>query len=128
MTKITYAMSMIVDSGPAVSAGSYFNPEAYDVINITAPKTGAPIAVEMQPGETGDVQAIVITSDNYTDLTYTVDTGDPQILDAPLMLIGAGNVGLLGATQNVIEFTNNDPTKDARITILVAREAVEPGA
>jgi hypothetical protein len=43
-------------------------------------------------------------------------------LDGPHVLIGAGAVALLGATQNSIEFTNGG-SEDATVNILVGRDA-----
>ena len=101
--------------------------EAYDRIDIVVP-AGDNRTVEVQPGGAGQVQLLLITAAEYPNdgagtnlLVYTVDGGSSIDLDAPLLLVGAGAVGLL-CDVNEIVFTNNF-TADLTVSILVGRDA-----
>lgn len=84
-----------------------------------------PIKVKVQPSATDNVNGIIIASDNYSEIFYTVDDGfDVFWLSASLILIGPGNVGLLGNSAKDFTFYNLGH-QDANITILVARNAIE---
>jgi hypothetical protein len=103
-----------------------FEAEAYDRIAISIP-SGETSTVEVQPGS-GQVQLLQITASSYPhagdgspQLTYTVDGGSAINLDAPLLAVGSGAVGLLGDV-NSIDFDNqSEDTVD--ITIVVGRDA-----
>lgn len=118
---------MVVSGGPSKSVDDHFDAEAYDVNQFVVEAQGTAI-VDIQPGDPGDVLAIMITSDNYEDLTYTVDQGvTPIPLDGPLTLIGQGAVSLLGSTCNVFSFANAGALLDANVQIIVIRNAVDVG-
>lgn len=127
MALISYSMSMVVTDGPVESASGQVTTEAFDKVDEVLVEHGsAPVEVNVQPSGEGEVKAIMITSDNYADLTFTVDEGIvPVVLDKPLLLVG-GLIGLLGATQKVFTFINAGTSLDANVTILVARNAIEP--
>lgn len=122
---ITYNVSMAVTGGPSVIApAGTIEAEAWDLIEVTIEDSTGPITVDVQPGAIADMQGIIIMSDNYTGISFTVDSEmNTFVLDGPLMLIGYGNIGMLGSTLLQLNFTNAD-TNDAAITILVARQAV----
>jgi len=124
--KVNWNVNISVAGGPSIPLSGFFETEAYDVIEVVIPKESS-VPVEVQPGETGDVLGLLITSTRYSDLTFKVDDSDPQILDGPLSLIGAGLVKILGPTQNVILFENESDATDVKVTILVARTATEEG-
>jgi len=44
------------------------------------------------------------------------------VIDAPMVFIGAGPLGLLGATVNDLIFTNANVETDAKVTILAVRD------
>lgn len=126
---INYTMEMIITGGPTVSADNHFEAEGYEKIEANIPKGSVVTTVEVQPGALTQLQALIITAERYTDLSFTVDEAVTEhTLDGPLMLIGPGNIAMIGATLNNLVFTNAD-TEDANlVTILVARTAIEAGA
>jgi hypothetical protein len=86
-----------------------------------------PTTVNIQPSLLTELQAIMIMAQRYEDLTFTVDEeAITKTLDGPLLLIGPGNIGMLGATVNNLIFTNADSTDDNMVTIQVACTAIEP--
>ncbi len=111
-----------VVGGNSTAATHQITPEAYDVlaVDVTA---GGTETVEVQPGAAGQVQLLLITSDYYgTDQTYEVDgSGTSIALDAPLLLVGTGAAGLLGAI-NEIAFTA-PAGQDVAIQVVVGRNA-----
>jgi hypothetical protein len=121
-------MSIAAAGGPTVSTDNHFEAEAYEKIEADIPKDSVATTVEVQPGALTQLQAIIITAERYEKLTFTVDEEvTVHTLDGPLMLVGAGNIAMLGATLGNLVFTNTD-TEDANmVTILVARTAIEPG-
>ena len=79
--------------------------------------------IEVQPGGSGQVKFLMITSGIYDPkLTYHVDGDIPIQPDAPQLLAGNGAVGLVGPTQRQFVFTNGTG-KPASIEILVGRKA-----
>ena len=81
----------------------------------------------MQPGETGDVQFLLIRSDRYGEgLTYKVNgAGAAVTLDQPQFFLGTGAVGVLGAAPKTLEVENKlASTEDVSLEILVGRAAV----
>lgn len=126
--RLAYSLGMAIDDGPEFLKTGVLDPEAYDVINIKALKSSVPVIADVQPSGTGLVEAIFIYSDNYEALSFTVDlVATPIVLNAPMVLIGAGAVALLGVTQKEFTFTNASATTDANIKILVARQAEQEG-
>ena len=123
---LTWGMSMAVAGGPALTASDHSDVEGYDKIEAEIPENSVATTLNVQPSLLTELKALIILADIYEDLTYTVDEGIvPMTLDGPLMLIGAGNIALLGATVNDIIFTNANATTARNITILVARDAIE---
>ncbi len=100
--------------------------EAYGKIDVTVPASGS-LQVDVQPSDAGKVELLMITADAFTsDLTYTVAGGSADVpLDAPQLMLGAGAVGLLGATQNTITFSNAT-SSDIDVHIRVGRDATTP--
>lgn len=120
---IRYTQTVQVTDGPSLSKTALLSSEAYDVISACIEKTTGPTTINIQPGGTGDVVLLFITSDLYEDLTYTVDSEVTEIdLDMPQLFLG-GQIALLGETCNALKFTNDSATTDANVKIIVARSA-----
>ncbi|MGD8415140.1 MAG: hypothetical protein PVF33_12955 [Candidatus Latescibacterota bacterium] len=127
MSTTMTATLMVSATGTSPSTAIHtFEAEAYDRIEISIPSTESS-TVEVQPGS-GQVQLLQITASAYPhagdgtpQLTYTVDGGSAINLDAPLLAVGSGAVGLLGDV-NSVEFDNqSDDT--VNIQIVVGRDA-----
>jgi hypothetical protein len=124
---ISYSFSIQVAGGPKVTDADKVEVQAYDMLEVEVPDTGTSggvATVDVQPGDSG-VKFLLVTAGSYEKLTYTVDGGSSQTLNAPLLLIGEGAVKLLGTTQKQFEFTNAD-TAANMVNILVGRDAVVP--
>ena len=120
---VTYSVEVKIVGGPTILKSGAINTDAYDIVTAKVPKGSSPVSLDVQPGGTGKVQAIIMASDNYESLSYTVDEGSSQTFDAPVVLLGPGEAKLLGTTQKVFEFVNAGATNDANVAILVLREA-----
>jgi hypothetical protein len=133
MTNLNAAASFQVPGGPTLAVTATLAIEAYDRIDVTVAPGDADKAVEIQPGAAGRMRLLVIKSSLYdANITYTVSDGttdsDAVTLDAPQTFMGSGAVGLFGIDPPSIlkfsnDFTGPDPTKEARIEILVGRDA-----
>lgn len=122
MSNISYSFTLNVSQGPSVVAAGQLDVEAYELISVVVPENGGKTKVDIQPGAGG--QLLIVTADKYGNLTYVVDgAGGSRELDGPHILVGSGAVKLLGATQNQIEFTNNDAQNAANVKIFVGRDA-----
>jgi hypothetical protein len=124
--RLNYSMGLSLEGGPTISADDHMDVEAFEKIEVAIPKSSVPTTVNVQPSLLTELKALIIISDVYTDLTFTVDAYQPvYTLDGPLMLVGKGNIGMLGATVNDLIFTNANGSTARNVTILVARDAVE---
>jgi len=120
--KISWSFKAQVTAGPTLSESDTTEVDAYDKIEAVIPAGGSK-TVDVQPGATG-VKFLFISADDYEDLAYEVDgSGTDVDLDGPLILIGAGAAGLLGATQKQFEFKSSG-SADVTVDILVGRDAV----
>jgi len=121
---INWAVHIDVAAGPKLSASGANEFEAYDKVGVTLDAGATDVDVELQPGGAGQVTLLMIKASNYDpDLTYSPDGGTTEIpLDAPLVLIGVGAVGLLAAAPQELQFDNGtgDPVQ---IEIFIGRDA-----
>lgn len=123
---VTYSMSLAVAGGPALEASDHIDTEAFEKIEVEVPKNSVATTINVQPSALTELKALMIIADSYEDLTFTVDEAVTEFtLDGPLMLFGAGNIGMLGATVNNLIFTNANVTTAKNVTILVVRDAIE---
>jgi len=109
-------------------ADNHFEAEGYEKLEASIPGGSVATMVNVQPSLLTQLKAIMIIAERYEDLSFTVDEEvTVRTLDGPLVLIGPGNIAMLGATVNNLVFTNANATAANMITILVARTAIEPG-
>ena len=128
---IGWSLDVQVVGGPKLSLSEAIVVDAYDKLGLVVPAasgtppTAGKVTVEVQPGTADKVQFLLLTSSIYDPkLTYKVGTGADIKLDAPILLVGAGAVGLLGQAQQNFVFSNNvSPAQAASVTILVGRKA-----
>lgn len=124
-TDIDYSLRVAVDGGPTLLKTGTVEVGAVDVIKGTAAKSGGTASLDVQPEAITGIKFVCIESTNYEDLLLSVD-GDVTalVVDGPIMLIGAGAVAMLQATQLHFVFTNRDSVAAADIRITVGRSGV----
>ena len=132
---ISWSLNVQVSGEPKISASQSIPIEAYDSIKVTILGTGDPPVladadtdkqVDVQPGGSGQVSFIAITSNRYdSGLTYEVNLvgNGPIALDRPHILAGQGAVGLLDPAAPTSLFFSNTIAENAEIHILVGRDA-----
>ena len=120
---IVLTISADVALGPKLKESRKLAVDAYDKISVEVPDQQS-LDVEVQPGGTGSIQLLVVTSSVYhADLKYTVNANaTDRILDQPHILVGTGSVGLFGEEPEKLVF-DNKTGQDAQIQILVGRDA-----
>lgn len=129
--KINWTLNVQVVGGPKILASDTIDVDAYDKIDVTIEPDASEKEVQIQPGDLGQVQFLLIKSDQYGDgLTYKVNAANDEIkLDALQVLIGDGAVGLFKESPEKLLFTNNlilDGDKiPASIQIFVGRKATK---
>ncbi|UCE17782.1 MAG: hypothetical protein JSV84_12985 [Gemmatimonadota bacterium] len=123
---INWTLNVQVVGGPKISTSQTITVDAYDKIEVVIPQDAENEDIEIQPGGPGQVQFLLIRSDQYDDnLTYkvNVDTATPIKLDAQQLLMGDGAVGLLSEEAPGKLLFSNAMGADASIEILVGRKA-----
>src|SRR3990170_8352504 len=96
--RINWTINVQVVGGPKILASDTINVDAYEKIEVTIEPDASEKEMQIQLGESGQVQFLLIKSDQYgDDLTYKVNdpTKDAIKLDALQLLIGDGAAGLL---------------------------------
>ena len=117
---INYSFGIVIPGGPSVTYGAQLEVDAYDVLEFKVPESPGTVTVAAVPGSS-DVKLLLITAASYVGLQYSVDGGTTKFdLDAPLLLIGAGAVELLGAAPEEFVFINGDA--ENTVNILVGRD------
>lgn len=122
--KISWTVRIDVAAGPKLSASDVIEVEAYDKISFTLDAGDTGIAVDLQPGAAGQVSFLMISASEYAEeITYSPDGGTTTVpLDAPLVLIGAGAISLLGSAPQQFEWENTT-LNPVDIEIFVGRDA-----
>jgi hypothetical protein len=120
--RLMWSYGVQIVNGPNLAGSGELPVDAYDKLHV-AIDAGASHTLEILPGATGNVQLLVINPrPPSVDLTYDVDGADVK-LDGAHVLIGAGAVGLLGATVGSLTF-KNEGAAPAEIDVVVGRTAV----
>jgi hypothetical protein len=124
MEKVSWAARFEVAAGPRLSVGDTREIEAYDKLRVIVNPDAADKAVDLAPGAAGQVVLLVVTASSYDPpLTYKPDAAAGAIaLDAPLILIGAAAVGLLGTPPTQFLWSNATGAA-VTIDILAGRDA-----
>jgi hypothetical protein len=119
--KLSWKFTASVLGGLTFARGGDLDVEAYVKVAVTI-KKGTTQDVEIFPGAGGSAQLVVISAVEPSDkLTYELG-GNKVALDGPLVLIGSGAVGLLGAKVGTLKFENK-AAQDIDIEIIAARDA-----
>lgn len=144
MTTIKVNIGAQIEKGPQISIAKDIAVNTYDKIDEIIIAPGQERTVNVQPSSKDQISFLLITSSLYTDpnmpdhkISYGVDT--PKIgLDQPHIYLGKGSVSVLGGDPKVLKFKNdypapaaddkNAPKNEAKIEILVGRDALQPPA
>lgn len=121
---IVLTVNTVVAGGPKLTVSRAIEVDAYDKIKVTIPDGTTGMDVELQPGGTGQVSFLQVTSTQYgEDLLYRVNAGTTDhILDQPHLLSGKGAVGILSAAPEKLVF-DNAMGADVEVQILIGRDA-----
>jgi hypothetical protein len=130
MAQIIITANVVIPSGPKLAFNQKLDVEAYDLIEVTVPAgTAAGSAKEIElPASTGGVAFFAVKSDWYgDDLKYALESGGTEhALDQPLVLTGTGAVAFFvtgTAVPSSLFFSNANTTDDAKVQILIGRDA-----
>jgi hypothetical protein len=130
MAQIILTSNVVIPSGPKFAFNQKLDVEAYDLIEVTVPAgtaSGSAKEIELPPS-TGGVAFFAVKSDWYgDDLKYAlVSSGTEYPLDQPLVLAGTGAVAFFvtsGSVPSSLFFSNASTTDDAKVQILIGRDA-----
>lgn len=121
---VEYSLSAVITGGQSMSVSDEIAVGAVDVFRTTALKNGGTKELDLTAEAIGTITFVSIKSDNYADLAFQVGEGDSIVFDGPVVLVGAGQVALLGAALAAITFTNSDTVADANIEVVIGRTGV----
>jgi hypothetical protein len=123
---ISWGFNAAVAGGPQISLvnAPKITVDAYDLVTATLAGAATNVALNIQPTTgAGDVVLFALSADVY-DKSVTYDPGGgAQALDGPVLLVGAGAVGLLGATPPKTLTFDNGLATAVRVQVLVGRKA-----
>ena len=119
---INWLYSVQADRGPTATLNGTFEADAYEKISVTL-EAGATQEVTIGPGTWTDVMSLIVSADDMTGaITVEPDGGTAVSLDAPIVLLGAGAVSLLGTGDATITLENTG-AEEVLVDIFVARDA-----
>ena len=126
----TVSCSQVVQlsSGLQLTTSTLISVEAYDVVEVPIPDAAVDKELQVQPGGTGEVKFMIITSNPYSDqLTYKVNSASATesfALDSPQVFLGSGAFAMLGGAPPTSLFFTSSVGKSATVTVLVGRKAL----
>jgi hypothetical protein len=119
--QVQWTTNLQITGGPTFALPGKMSVDAYDHIKVLVKKGQTSAQVDL-PGQAGQVQLVLITSDSFDNLTYTVGAAkDATPLDATQLFAGKGAVGRLGAAPISLTIDNTKGAQDANLEILVGR-------
>lgn len=129
MFRVTTTLSVSIAGGQTVSASSdVIEADAIDSIDIELASDDTPVTVEIQPGASSQLHALLLSSTFYSsDLTYVFNDGSSDAdetltLDGPQMF-SAGNLTAISVDPTNIKLTMASTGEAATVSIFVARNA-----
>lgn len=129
MFRVTTTLSVSIAGGQTVSAASdVIEADAIDSIDIELSADDTPVTVEIQPGASSQLHALLLSSTFYSsDLTYVFNDGSSDAdetltLDGPQMF-SAGNLTAISVDPTNIKLTMASTGEAATVSIFVARNA-----
>ena len=130
-TRLSWKLSLGVQSGPSSEVVNAVDVDAYDHIAVGVPDTSAAPAattVDLQPGAAGKVQLLFIRSDKYGDnLKFKVhdNSATEHALNDTLFLPGAGALSLVETLAAPLDklLVTNTTGQDVVLEIIIGRKA-----
>ncbi|MBP8132859.1 MAG: hypothetical protein KAY13_01180 [Zoogloea sp.] len=131
MPDVSLSLKINIADGPSWSIAQKFPVEAYDVIDLIIPPGTIDRVVELQPAAAARVNLVVIQSSLYgPEILFKTSSGADDSTAVALLgpqLYGNSVATLFTQPPNSLKLSNSnpatDPTKAARIQILVGRDA-----
>lgn len=118
---IPYSMGAVITGGQTMSVSGEISVGAHEEFRATAVKSGGTAELDLTAEAIATITFVSMKADNYENLAFQVGEGTPVVFDGPIMLVGAGQVALLGAALAAITFTNSDTEADANIEVCIGR-------
>jgi hypothetical protein len=119
---IRWMYSVSAQGGHAAALADDFDADGYERLNVqVAPATSQDVTIG--PGTWADIISLVVSA-SVMDGSLTVEPDGAAVvpLDAPIVLLGAGAVALLGGGNATITLDNTGPD-DVLVDIFVVRDA-----
>ena len=129
MPQLSYNLASPSAVGATRTATGRLTVPAYAVPRGTVPPAagGNPTTTTVAlptPANNGAVRFLMISSDVYEELEYTVNGGaDVYPLDGPMLLVGTGAVTLLDAAPTALAISNASAIVTPTVEIIVGRDA-----
>jgi hypothetical protein len=117
---LSWSYSVHATGGPSVSSAADLAVSGYEKFTVPLPAGGG-ATVDAVPGDATVNLVVLDASPADPKITYDAG-GGAKALDAPLVLIGPGAVGLLGTPFPKLAFSNGS-AKDASVQVLIGRSA-----
>ena len=128
MATLTWSLTLLVSGSSSISVSrAPVTVEATDRIEVVIAPGDTDKVVDIQPGATSAIHALLIASSSYgAHLKFKVSDGTTDsvavTLDSPQVFSG-GSVAVFALAPRRLKFTNSSLDKPATLDILVARDA-----
>jgi hypothetical protein len=119
---VNWMYSIRAQNGPSMGLNGQMAADGYEKISLTL-AAAATQDVTIGPGTWADVHSLIVSASDLSGTVTATPTGGATVaLDGPLVLIGPGPVGLLGAGAATLGFENTG-TDEVSVDIFVTRDA-----
>lgn len=117
--KVSISYSLRVPNGPSVGHTQELDVDGYQKLSLVLAKNDSKPLEVLPPGVKVALVVLMATPAD-AKVTYQADAGDVRGLDGPLVLIGPGASGLLGAPFPKLTFKNGTDGP-AQIDVFIGR-------
>jgi hypothetical protein len=119
---IHWLYSVRAQGGPSTSLHGHFEADAYEKMNVTVPATSAQL-ITIGSATWADIIGLMVSANDLSgDVTVQPDGGPVLPIDAPIVLLGTGAMGLLGGGNATLNLDNTS-AEDVDVDIFVSRDA-----
>lgn len=127
MVELTFKAEIVFNPGARFVVNQKIPMNAYQIIDVIIPSNtlqSAPLEVDVLAGAITTVSFLAVLSDRYgMELSYQIGAGPFHALDQPHLFSGSGAVSMIATDTEKFFFSNTDGTMDARVQIIVGRDA-----